>query len=252
MVPRSCRLVCISILVAWGSMVPVTSGAGEATLAEAGDLPGRIHLAEYRASVFAHRESGSFLWLAGPSGLLRLEIRRGDGQGVLTALLGQEGQGWTAILDGAENGTINAWGESWHQAPAGLGQVVRIVSEVLQSGVPSSDVTVGPWRCRGADDRSMKYRIGALGGSVGSGSGKSDFRERLTRRGLGRGDRDELLELKWVVAAMDTTAWLMVRSTRRPGKLELAQQYSREVVYAMPETFVPLWPLARLVEIIKK
>ncbi len=79
--------------------------------------------------------------------------------------------------------------------------------------------------------------------------GNSDFHDRMATLGLGRGGADELLVLAWRQPSDRSQARLQARATRRPGHLELALTASRAVQYAMPEAFVPLWPLAQLVTV---
>ncbi len=219
------------------------------------DLPGTVRIAEYEASAFSYHETGTLLWLAGPDGILRLEIRRGDSRpkspNPLPPLLEQEGQGWTAILAGEGNDTLNAWGEEWRRPPRGLARVAQVVSGALLAGPPVAAVETSTWRAGAVANHRQKERIPTLDGDRNSTGHGVEFRRRQTHRGLGRGGADEMLELVWKYTDRGRTPRLQVAVTRRPGHLELSLIGFQDVVYAMPEAFVPLWPLGQLVSLVR-
>lgn len=223
--------------------------AGSADPDTSGTLPGRLHVAQYQASVFSYHETGNILWLAGPAGVIRLEVRRGRDERPLDSMLAQTGEGWTAVLGGEGAGTINAWDEAWRVPPVGLQDAVQTVVGALEAGPGRvDDSPAGPWRSRPGRSSVVRVRIGSLVSS----DPETGFRHRLSGRGLGRGGDDEMLELVWLETELDAHPRLQVRSTRRPGRLVLAADQERPVVYAMPEAFVPLWPLGQLVEILSE
>ncbi len=219
-----------------------------------GERAGRLELATYRASVFSYRVEGSLLWLAGPDGLMRWEIRRGRPVRSETAfvadLIAREGQGWTAVLGGGGDETLNPWAGAWQTPPPGLGQAAALIASALAAGPPAALSEPGIWRGCSTVRAARHHQIRSLGREAPPQPGRSEFRREATRRGLGRGGGREMLELSWSAADADGVSWLRVHSTRRPGQLELAPRGTRPVVYAMPEAFVPLWPLSVLVEFV--
>jgi hypothetical protein len=213
------------------------------------DLPGTALLAHYRATAFSYHEAGTLLWLVGPDGILRLEIRRADntatGTDAWQPLLEQQGEGWTAIIAGHSDDTINAWGAQWRHPPAGLAQAAQLVTAALALGPPEAQ---GPkrWRAGQTAGQTTKYRVASLVDSTTSVLPGPPWRREQTARGLGRGGQDNVLVLKWVAEAVERPATLQVTASRSPGRLELELPIAAEVIYAMPEAFVPLWPLAQL------
>jgi len=243
------------ILLGWVALLEAPTSAIEADEPPA-DLPGTIHVASYAATAFSYHDTGSLLWLTGPDGILRLEVRRGSaGDDLLTPMLQQHGQGWTAILSGQGDDTLNAWGEEWRRPAPGVARAAQLVTTALLVGPPSADRIVGPWRAGKAALGARVHRIPTLGDGETAATedaeigGDSDFHDRMATRGLGRGGEDELLVLAWLQPSDRANARLQVRATRRPGHLELALTASRAIQYAMPEAFVPLWPLAQLVTV---
>ena len=235
-------LVVVVLLV--GPLVETSSAADDEL-----DLPGVAHLTHYSASVFSYQETGSLLWLAGAEGILRLEVRRADNTSANPAtwlpLLEQRGQGWTAILAGLSDDTINAWGAEWRHPPAGLAQAAQLVTTALEAGPPEPS---GParWRAGQSAGHTAKYRVATLGESPASTSQELPWRDEQAARGLGRGGRDDMLVLRWGVQDGEKPVFLQVTASRSPGRLEFELPETAKVIYAMPEAFVPLWPLAQL------
>lgn len=232
------------------ALVGVLTAVGT-TAAATDDRPGMLQVAFYEASAFSHRDSGTFLWLTGPDGILRLEVRRGSGGGTLREtldpLLAQRGQGWTAILAGSGDETLNAWGQEWRRPPPGAAAVVQLAGEALLAGPPAGSRSTGVWRAAGGVIPVRKHRIPSLREADLGRFRPPGFRSALTRRGAGRGGDDEMLTLRWRQAPAERLPVLEVSATRRPGRLELRHIGSRAVHYAYPEAFVPLWPLIDLV-----
>jgi len=215
------------------------------------NLPGTLQLAAYQATAFSYHETGTLLWLLGADDILRLEIRRGPQQQVLAtvlpALLEQRGEGWTAILTRQGDDTLNAWGQEWHLPPAGMARAARLVSQALVAGPPTVSPDRGGWRAGSAANHPKKFRIPTLGRDSTPVAAGREFRQSHSGRGLGRGGADDVLELAWAASSTAEAPRLRVRVTRRPGHLELVHIGAKKVVYASPEAFVPLWPLAQLV-----
>jgi len=249
-------------VIAWGILViSVTAGNGAVgeTVEASANLPGSISIYSYRASVFSFQETGTLLWLAGPDGALRLELNRGvvatAGHRLVDPLLHQVGQGWTAVFGEHSQGTINPWGERWRQPPLGLGHMAQLVGEALAVGPPAAVseravVSAEAWRAGARRISRIKFTIPSLEIAAGDTTPRNVFRSESVRRGLGAGGVAEVLELTWRrQAGVDQTS-LVVNSTRRPGRLELALLARHDVTFVMPEAFVPLWPLAELITLL--
>ena len=236
------------------------SGWAAACLAqEAADRPGMIHAADYEIAVLGDQERGSLLWLEGPDGILRVEIRAGGrlgpGAARLTALLEQAGQGWTAVLGGRGDDTINAWGQEWRQPPPGLAPAARFLAAAIvggPDGPPDRRLERRPgsrtrWRAGCGGTAVLRQPIPALFPSSTPGDPRPEFRHLMSARGNGRGGEAAVLEWRWQAGTETGTRQLAVRVTRLPGQLVLSAWDATAVVYAMPEAFVPLWPLSELV-----
>lgn len=236
------RIIAVALLM----ISTAVAKPGQTAETEA-DLPGTIRTVAYRASVFSFQDSGTVLWLPGPDGIMRLEIRRGRaGHDALTPLLAQSGAGWTAILGGQNPGTLNAWQEQWRQPPAGLAQAARLVNEALTAGPTLSVDRKTRWRAGAHRLNGRTHGIDSLNPVSAEASSGPAFRQVVAARGWGRGGLGDVLALRWETGAEGQASHLVVRSTRRPGRLELTPLATYDVIYAMPEAFVPLWPLAQL------
>ncbi len=234
-------------------LVPVSFSQAHAEEADT-DLPGSLHSVNYRASAFSYHDHGTLVWLNGPDGMMRLDIRRGgttaQGRNRLTALMEQNGEGWTAVFGGETAGTINAWGEQWRQPPDGLVRAARLIATVLDSGPPAFTPAKRPWRAGSNRVATRKYGIPSLTQANEPGAAVVSFRRTQVDRGMGRGGDGDILELAWSAAGSVGSSYLRVRSTKRPGQLELTPDATYQVVFAMPETFVPLWPMGQLVRFV--
>jgi hypothetical protein len=210
-----------------------------------------LHVAAYDASAFAYRDTGTFLWLTGPDGILRLEVRRGPataaGAEAAAPMLSWQGQGWTAILAGPGDDTLNAWGQQWRLPPPGVAAVVQRAGAALVVGPPPPSESAGVWRAGRGGAKLAKSRIPSLREPAPGESPSAGFHGALVQRGSGRGGDDEMLALRWHETGPGQTPALEVRATRRPGRLTLRLLGSRAVSFAYPEAFVPLWPLSDLI-----
>jgi len=222
-----------------------------------GDLPGVMRFLDYRASVFSYRDQGTLLWLNGPDGpdgpdgMMRLEIRRGavhaNEPDPMIPLLEQTGEGWTVILGGETGGTVSAWGEQWRQPPAGLVRAAQLIAATLAAGPPAQMPVQRRWRAGAAPQSVAKYGIPSLTPTNSRQEASRAFRRALSLRGWGGGGDGDMLELAWQSEDEAEAPYLRIRSTRRPGEVEISTRTRHPVIYAMPEVFAPLWPMAELV-----
>lgn len=209
----------------------------------------RLFLATYQVDVLSQHEEGAILWLSAAADDLRLEVLRGSAgepaSELLAKLLQQQGQGWTAILNGAGDETLNPWGEGWRIPPAGLGQSVVLLTEWLKRGPPTEELSDGPWRATQGHQKQSQQVIGSL---FRPRSADASFRSRLVSGGYGRGGDGDIVRLAWSSSEVDS-AVLLVSTSKWPGeaKFTLKAVFSADI--AVPEAFVPLWPLSELVTV---
>ncbi len=214
------------------------------------DLPGVIYWARYEATAFSYRDRGQWAWLAGPEGILRLEVRRSDGRPAnaqsLDDLLEQRGQGWTAILANQTDDTVNGWGAEWSHPPAGLAQAAGLVTAALARGPEVGAAPKRPWRSHWQGVKAAKHPVPPLVSTASPRDNVPVWRSNGAQRGWGRGGTQDMLVLAWKQVPDSPFQVLQVSATRSPGYLELSLVDSQKVIYAMPEAFVPLWPLSQL------
>jgi hypothetical protein len=206
-------------------------------------------------------------------GNLRAEIlinsRSGQGQvpadSVLPELLQQSGEGYTLILGDNNDGTYNPWRQRWETLDPALGNWIRVLGNGIQEtfvaipGARKLEAT-GSLRASGrrfggpsAIEIGQVHRFQLMSWSEsdprpGSVPEKPNFRKQLVERHSGRGGDGEILQL--VLASNSGTAdWLVATSSRKPGRLVLGPPVRYPTGPLDLEVFIPLWPLADLLEI---
>ena len=227
----------------------------------------------WSASAYSEHVGGAACWLFGEDGSLRVEVLR-DPEGIaelpnqvpadLEPLMTWTGNGWTLVLGPEGNGTLNAWGREWSKVPAGLAQVVRMVTSSLQNfpGRPPEfpfAFLVGDSRGTGTiprpgmlgskttsagDGDVWRYQLAPLVLQEAEDQDVPGFRRKMTARGRGAGGVGEILVLRWTRPAGHGGFGLRIGSSRRPGTLNLDPPSNLAVVAPDPEVFLPLWPLA--------
>ena len=126
--------------------------AAAAALGAAGGADGQdaapgesvLHYTNWTATAYSRHAGGTACWISGADGSLRVELRRGpagftgDAPAAegnhgrdLQPLLERTGEGWTMVLGPDDTGTLNAWDREWREPPAGLVQMVRLVTGAL-------------------------------------------------------------------------------------------------------------------------
>jgi len=227
---------------------------------ETDEISTQIYLASYDIGAFSYHDSGELLWLAVQQGDLRLEIRRRDASrqddkdglpsaleaNLVKHLLEQNGQGWTAILNGAGDETLNSWGEGWDFPPAGLGIAVAALTDGLVSGPYKFLRSETTWRAGQKSSPTQSLVIPSL---RPGDEKKVGFRNQMASRGYGRGGDGEILQLRWALSPERGEPTLHVSASKWPGELKLRMIATYTARIAVPEVFVPLWPLSELVTI---
>lgn len=189
-----------------------------------GTVAGTLRTAAWRGAFLGRGAAGRLALLAGPDGTCRADV--GEGPVDLPALLARRGRGWTLVLPGAGDAVLQPWDREWRRLPADLAAGLRAVAGAL------ADPAAGSPRRR--------HVLPPAGEPPG-------FRAALAARGRGRGGPGEVLT---VVRRGDPAAGgaLAVRSSRRPGSLTFTDLRGLPVSYRPDEAFVPLWPLADLLD----
>ncbi len=235
----------------------------------------------WSAFAYAQHAGGSACWLAGDDGSLRVEVLRdpaadvelpkGSRTGVapeLDPLLTRSGNGWTLVLGPDGSGTLNAWGREWREVPAGLAQMVRLVTAFLQNfpgsppefpfaslvgpsrrpGVIPRPEVLGPDPSPAVDPPVWRYQLAPLALRVIEGEQMPGFRRKMTARGRGAGGVGEILVFSWSCPAGQAGNGLRIGSSRRPGTLHLDPPLNLAVPTPDPEVFLPLWSLSQFFE----
>jgi len=205
-------------LLAFCLLAVAETGAAANEVAPASDPAGELAVADWEGSVLARRVRGAVAVLAGGDGSLRWEIATAPDT-TLAALLARRGRGWTVVLGPNGQGTRNAWGEEWRGLEPDLARVLAAAT-----------------RAALADGGSERRRV-VLAGS------QRPLRDRLVRRGAGRGGSGEILHLE-----AEPGGGTVIHSTRRPGRLRLSSWRRHAVRYPARESFAPLWPLDELLD----
>ena len=241
----------------------------------ADETASRSVLARWRATAFGEARQGLCCWVTGPEGALRLEVsapqRPGEPARRIGSLLAWEGDGWTLILGEPGQGTLNRWREQWRQPPPGLEPLVRAgLADWSDEEIPTSPGGISnrpggrpsAWRSpspelRGRIHLERRWEAPLLSLAPGHGPAlipgfdPDSFRNRMIRRGSGRGGSAEIVTLEFSIPAGGRRAagpWspgtrLLVSSSRRPGQLQLDLLDSTFHPDLSVEAFLPLWPL---------
>jgi hypothetical protein len=246
------------------------------------DVEADMYLVEWQASAWAGKVAGSACWLLGSENDLRAEISLDDSSDPesfperLRRLLHRQGGGWTVTWAGGRegSGTLQPWGEAWRVAEPRLMIWLHLLTSALVRGpalelnarrgeavriLPVQRVANRPrWLTHhsGAEfpDDKLQVQIPsppARAWSPTAVESRQDvttaFQAAMVHRGLGRGADQEIVTLQWerqeAEAGPDR---VRVRSSRRPGQLNISLPQVIPVRYPVPESFLPLWSLADL------
>jgi hypothetical protein len=237
-----------------------------------------LHLSDWSIRAWgSERAAGAACWVRGEGGALRVEIAVRTAAAPLEALLAQRGEGWTLIVaPSGSNGTdarsspslFKPWDAGWREVRASVGRTATTIVDRLDAAVrrsPDCGPQIEPprdrrrsrpagagWRRPGRRRRSVRELAIVRGwhsetGSAEIGGSPQGLRAQLVARGRGRGGADEILELSWRCPE-DEAPYLRISSTRRSGDLRIAIPSSFNVRIAIPEAFIPIWPLGDLLE----
>ncbi len=219
---------------------PATAGAQPGappdSSAEAGVEALILVLADWRVEALGRQAAGRAAWVTGPAGDLRVDLLVDDadadpGAGAPGDLLARAGRGWTLVTGQGDEGLYGAWDREWQAPPAGLAALARAVTDPAWSTAAGRS---GSRRLVLAADPADSPEVGGTPVPV--------FRRAQARRGRGGGGPGERL----TVSPMGMPGQLHVRSTRRPGRLEVVPTARRAALGVPAEVFLPWWPLAEV------
>ncbi len=244
-------------LLFWLSLLlmPVQSAGHQDT--QTRDAPtGELHTAVWRFSVWGREFTGDACWLMDAVGRWRIEFAVAEAiretRDTLVSLLDQEGQGWTVVSTDGSAAYIQPWRDKLESIPAHEANMMGALLELAVSGSGS----VAALRSNGATvSDAGQYRIRPrlpwhtgveTNGSMivdWSGSYESNLKGTLEGRGRGRGGRGEI----WRVDFTEPGVWKL-RSSRRSGVLHVTSGHIWRAAYDPDEVFLPMWPLAELLQ----
>jgi hypothetical protein len=193
----------------------------------------RFVRADWRAMALGRQVDGAAGWVTALDGTLRLDLTISEPMndsapepGV--ALLARQGRGWTLITSADGAGVYGAWDREWQSPPAGLAELAfQVVALTASNGsVASRTLTLA---ADPAVATAAKAGVDRVGG----------FRHGLVTRGRGGGGPGERVSVR----ASADDGRVRVRSSRRPGWLEVLPLERLTVVGTAAEVFLPWWPL---------
>lgn len=228
----------VAIAAAMGALVPTVVAAvadrvvpTERIVPADASAPMCLVVARWRAEAFGRVAAGRAAWVTAPDGSVRIDLALDDDRPGSPDAAGdplrQQGHGWTLVAGPGGDGVYGAWDREWAVAPVGLTALVRQV--VAPAAAPSRP-------------RAVVLEFDPAE-SVDGAPAPADLRRQLVQRGRGGGGPGERLTVRH-----DRQAGVCrVRSSRRPGALELRPEPARGVSGAVAEVFLPWWPLAEVI-----
>lgn len=223
-----------------GLVLLVTAvSAAEAPREASGDTLAVV-LATWRAEALGRAASGTAGWVNGCDGTIRLDLSADSRPGAedlsargdpWQALLSRAGQGWTLVAPAAGEGLYGAWDREWRAPPAGLAALARgVVRWAADGHAPRG----GPAFVLAAVDDQAPAEKSSVGTSP-------RLRPELASRARGGGGRGEVARL-----APGRGGAIVVRSSRRPGRLVVTPLERRGTGASPEEAFLPWWSLGEI------
>jgi hypothetical protein len=259
----------------------IFSGLMIPTMTWADDQPQHQSLlfsTRWSAEAYSEKAAGTVCWIDGSDGSQRIEVLRSERAWSetsrdLSPLMDRTGNGWTLVMGPDLNGTINAWDNQWRTLPAGLAQLVRLVTASLHSypespgrypfarrvaeprreaGIPRPQI-LAAFLPDPAKADTWRFQLAPLSLGNDQPTEEADFRRRMTVRGRGTGGVGEVLVLRWMPRTGPENGpdryQLSLSSSRRPGTLHLDAAGSVAVATPEPEVFLPLWPMSQFFQV---
>ncbi len=231
---RGGRLVCLALLFA--AVVGALPAAG-------GD---QVLHAPFSAGAFGRQVRGGAVWVSDASGSLRCEFLLDERApevvsgaealppSLLEDLLRQSGDGWCVVSGREGEAALQRWGREWRKVGPQLPRLIAAATDLALGSAPQSRVMV-------LGEPSAALTAAEAAGDAGPT--QSSLRASLSRRGRGGGGPGERVRLDG-----RGPQGLEMRSSRRPGVLRVAAPSRVAVLPLAPEAFLPLWPLAEVLE----
>jgi len=226
------RTLTCGILAIFGAWPVCAPAADEVPAAVVPDTL-RFVRADWRAMALGRQVDGAAGWVIASDGTLRLDLTVSDPMNDAApepgmALLARQGRGWTLITSADGAGVYGAWDREWQLPPAGLAELAFQIAALTASNGSGVSRTLTL-----AADPAVATAATAGVGRFGS------FRQGLVTRGRGGGGPGERVSVR---ASADDDR-VRIRSSRRPGWLEVLPRERLTVVGKAAEVFLPWWPL---------
>lgn len=220
---------------------------------------GELHTASWRFQAWGRSVSGLACWVSEVDGRWRLELatspENDDRADTPVSLLYQIGDGWTVVsVDGAKT-YVQPWRDKLESVPAAAAARIVALLALAEKGAGAVPVleSLGAHVNAGTGRRAVSCmpwtdaKIAAESLAVDwSNEGGSQLRDVLEGRGRGRGGSGETWNLIFTGSGSSRLS-----SSRRNGVLHLEGGDDWPAHYDPEEVFVPLWPLAELLDLVK-
>ncbi len=262
-----------------GGLLVLLVLAGGAAAASVSDEPetGLLRFAGWRASFMGREEAGALCWLRSAEDRWRCEILApGEVGDDRSLLLERAGEGWTLIRADVDVATVQGWRRPFRELDARVAGAVGSVLAALDdpgftpdvgcvarhAGDAAARIPAGgrpAWFAAARKavpddvfriDLPLLRAVGAdslAAAAVGDDRARSMVRSALESRARGRGAPVET----WTCARLVNDGGaprLRLSSSRRPGSLVLELRGTLPVAYHPDDVFLPLWPLAEVLE----
>jgi hypothetical protein len=220
---------------------PATAGAQPGASPDSSAAAGAesliLVLADWRVEALGRQAAGRAAWVTGPAGDLRVDLLVDEagadpGAGAPADLLTRAGRGWTLVTGQGDEGLYGAWDREWRTPPSGLAALARAVTDPAWS------------TAAGGGSRRLVLAADPAATPEAAGAPVPAFRRAQARRGRGGGGPGERL----TVSSLGTPGALRVRSSRRPGRLEVVPTARRAALGVPAEVFLPWWPLTEVLD----
>lgn len=204
--------------------------------------PLTLTLARWRAEALGRSACGLAGWILGSGGDLRWDLTVAEDPGSTlqsgdaddwAPLLTRTGHGWTLIAPASGTGVFGAWDREWAAPPAGLAALARRVATCVDNG---------PSRSTEGSRRLTLFSDPVAGDEPAAVTAAGRFREGMSHRGRGGGGPGEVV----TVGARAAAGGVRVRSSRRPGWVEVTAVERRPAAGSADEVFLPWWSLGEL------
>jgi len=221
-----------------------------------------LYFTQWGGSFLSVEKRGVAAWIHDSAGNLRFEIMfvgQGQESKNLDRILNWSGpEGWTFISAASGAGTFSRWYEQWQEIPSSMDIWLRAIIAHTGGGLPlptgvretspgGRTLLLPLFETAEKRTRVKKLQLPEfIQSEKSSEEPVHDFRQRMTRRGAGRGGPETVLNL---VSSSGEFPDLRITSSRYPGSLHLGFPQRIAAEYIIEEVFLPWWPLSGIVNL---